>query len=59
MNYHYPNNIQELREGDTYQIQYPMTNIWSDDKIYSKNICDTKKQNLQHLIDKTRLRIIK
>jgi hypothetical protein len=59
MNFHYPNNIEELKDGDKYQKMYPMSKLWGDIKIYNSNMCRTKKESLEHLIHKQRLRIIR
>ena len=59
MQYHYPNSLEEIKDGDIYQVQYPMTNIWSDEKRFDSNICNSKKDSFNNLISKARLRILK
>lgn len=59
MNYHYPNNIEELKDGDEYQIKIPMSSNWSQNKTFSSNICYSKKLNIVYAIEKTNLRIIR
>lgn len=59
MQIHYPNNIEELKDGNEYQIQMPMSKKWSQPKIYSSNICKTRKNNIMYLIEQIRLRILK
>ena len=59
MNYHYPNNIEELKDGDEYQTKIPMSNQWGQSKKYSSNICYSRKLDIVNLIEKNNLRIIK
>lgn len=59
MSYYYPNKLEELKDGNIYQIQYPMTNIWSDEKIYNHNICKCKKDSFENLLNKNRIRILR
>ena len=55
----YPKSINELEDGDIIQIQYPLTDRWSEEKIYDPNICEEKKVNVKYLIEKQRLRILR
>lgn len=53
-----PDSIDELQNGDEYQIQFPMTNYWMSPKVYRTNNCDCDKKNLERLINAQRLRIV-
>lgn len=55
----YPNSIDELKDGDVYQVIIPFLRTWSEEKIYNSNICNSKKKNLEHLIEDNHLIIIK
>lgn len=53
------NSIDELKDGDEYQTKYLMADYWSIPKIYSSNICQSKKEDLIYLINHNRVRVIK
>jgi hypothetical protein len=55
---HILNSIEELKDGDKYQIQYPMSDYWGTPKIYKLNNCDHEKENLKRLINNMRIRIL-
>jgi len=58
MKYIYPTTIEELKDGDIIQTQYPLTDRWSSEKVFDINICCDKKENVKHLIENNRLRIV-
>lgn len=58
MTYKYPTSIDELKDDDIIQIQFPLTDRWGDEKIYDSNICDSKKDRVKYLIENKRLRIV-
>lgn len=53
-----PDSIDELKDGDEYQIQFPMSDYWSTPKVFRTSNCDCDKSNLERLINCQRLRII-
>ena len=56
---HYPSSIDELIDGNKYQILFPMSKLWGEIKTYDSNICNSQIENLKYLISKKRLRILK
>ena len=55
----YPKSIKDIKDGDIIQVQYPLTDRWSEEKIYDSKICEEKKVNVKYLIEKKRLRILR
>ncbi len=55
----YPTELEDLKDGDRYQTQLPKSAAWSKEKIFSSNICRTKKDMYNRLILTHRIRVIK
>jgi len=59
-NYTIPETLEDMKHGDRYQIKYPIHPVhWGAERIYSSNICESKKEEIRSLIREKRIRIIK
>jgi len=53
------NSINEIKDGEEYQIKHLMSDYWSTPKTYSSNMCESEKQKFEYLISRSRIRIFK